>query len=117
MTVKAMTPTERKRAQRERERAALWTPGVALETLTTAALLEALPGLLAGERPGTLAAVLAELGRRGMQLWVLVAGCSRDSHEKLKDRTGRMPEPGGPARWWNTSAGPDHQPPTKQVNQ
>lgn len=65
MTVTAMTPTERKRAQRERERAALWTPGVALDTLTTAALLEALPGLLAGERPGTLAAVLAELGRRG----------------------------------------------------
>ena len=51
-----MTPTERKRAQRERDRAALWAPGASLDTL---------PGLLAGERPGTLSAVLAELGRRG----------------------------------------------------
>lgn len=56
----ALTP-----AQRERDRAALWALGVSLDTLTTAALLEALPGLLAGERPGTLGAVLIELGRRG----------------------------------------------------
>ena len=61
----ALTPAQRKRAQRERDRAALWAPGVSLDTLTTAALLEALPGLLAGERPGTLGAVLIELGRRG----------------------------------------------------
>ena len=61
----ALTPAQRKRAQRERDRAALWALGVSLDTLTTAALLEALPGLLAGERPGALGAVLIELGRRG----------------------------------------------------
>ena len=65
MTVTALTPAQRKRAQRERGRTALWASGVSLDTLPASALVEALPGLLAGERPGTLGAVLAELGRRG----------------------------------------------------
>lgn len=61
----ALTAAQRKRAQRERDRATLWTPGASLDTLPTTALLEALPGLLSAEWPGTLGAVLIELGRRG----------------------------------------------------
>ena len=60
-----MTAGQRKRAQRERDRATLWAPGASLDTLPTTALLEALPGLLGTDRPGTLGAVLIELGRRG----------------------------------------------------
>ena len=69
MTVTALTPAQRKRAQRERDRAALWALGVSLDTLTTVALLEALPGLLAGERPGT--ARWAPCGSS----WAGAAGC------------------------------------------
>ena len=65
MTVTALTPAQRKRAQRVRDRATLWTPGASLDTLPTTALMEALPGLLGADRPGTLGAMLIELGRRG----------------------------------------------------
>jgi hypothetical protein len=65
VTVTALTPAERKRAQRKRDRAALFTPGASIDTMPTSGLLEALPSLLDGEWPGILGAVLRELGRRG----------------------------------------------------
>ena len=61
----AQTPAQRKAAQRERDRAALWAPGVSIDTLPTTALVESLLRLIAEDRPGTLGAVLAEIGRRG----------------------------------------------------
>ncbi len=61
----ALTPAQRKQAQRTRDRATLWAPGSSLDTLPLSGLLEALPGLLTGEKPGTLGAVLKEIGRRG----------------------------------------------------
>ncbi|MDE2396269.1 MAG: hypothetical protein KGM91_12600 [Burkholderiales bacterium] len=65
VTVRPMTPAERKRAQRQRDRATLFAPGASLDTMPTSGLLDALPGLLGGDRPGTLGEVLRELGRRG----------------------------------------------------
>ena len=61
----ALTAAERKAAQRERDRAALWVPGAPLDELTLSALVESLPRLIADEAPGTLGAVLVEIGRRG----------------------------------------------------
>lgn len=61
----ALTPAQWKAAQRERDRVALWVGGVAVDGLTTTALVEGLPRLIAGDQPGVLGAVLAELGRRG----------------------------------------------------
>jgi len=60
-----MTPADRKRAQRERDLAALWAPGVSFDELTLGALVEQIAGLIRDERPGTLAQVLVEIGRRG----------------------------------------------------
>ena len=61
----ALTPAERKAAQRERDRAALSARGGVMDELTTSALVESLPRLIAGKRAGRLIAVLVELGRRG----------------------------------------------------
>lgn len=61
----AMTPAQRKRIQRERDRTVLLTPGASFDELTTAALVENLSSLIADERPGLLGDVLKELGRRG----------------------------------------------------
>ena len=59
------TPAQRKRAQRARDRLALWAADVSMDELTTSALIEQIPALIRDERPGTLGAVLVELGRRG----------------------------------------------------
>ena len=59
------TPVQRKRDQRQRDRAALFGADVPLEAVKTSALAEALPTLLAADAPLTLARVLCELGRRG----------------------------------------------------
>ena len=61
----ALTDAERKAAQRERNRVAIHIHGAAAEALTTTALVEGLPGLIAGDLPGLLGVVLVELGRRG----------------------------------------------------
>lgn len=61
----ASTPAQWKAAQRERDRVALWVDGVAVEGLTTTALVEGLPSLIARDQPTVLGAVLVELGRRG----------------------------------------------------
>jgi len=62
----ALTPAERKAAQRERDRAALLKGrNVAMEDVTTGALIEGLPALMTGRRRARLAAVLMEIGRRG----------------------------------------------------
>ena len=61
----AMSAAQRKAAQRARDRAALWAVGGLLDGLTTAALVECLPSLIAGQSVGTLGAVLKEIGRRG----------------------------------------------------
>lgn len=61
----ALTPAQRKSAQRARDHAALWAVGAAMDELTTSALLESLASLIAEQRAGTLGAVLVELGRRG----------------------------------------------------
>ncbi len=61
----ALTPAQWKAAQRERGRVALWVDGVAVAGLTTTALVEGLPSLIAGDHPEMLGAVLVELGRRG----------------------------------------------------
>lgn len=60
----ALTAAQRKTAQRARDRVAIWSGG-SMDELTITALLENLPSLIVGERPGTLGAVLVELGRRG----------------------------------------------------
>lgn len=60
-----LTPAERKAAQRERDRAAIQARSGAMRELTTTALAESLPGLIAAKRKGRLVAVLVELGRRG----------------------------------------------------
>ena len=59
------TPAQRKRAQRDRDRLALWAAGVSMDELTTSALIEQIPALIRNEHPGMLGAVLVELGRRG----------------------------------------------------
>ena len=59
------TPAQRKRAQRARDRLALWAAGDSMDELTTSALVEQISALIRDERPGTLGAVLVELGRRG----------------------------------------------------
>ena len=41
-------------AQRERDRVALWVDGVAVDGLTTTALVEGLPSLIAGDQPAVL---------------------------------------------------------------
>jgi len=61
----AATAAERKRAQRARDTAALWAAGGSIDELTTSALIEHIAKLIHDERPGTLGAVLTELGRRG----------------------------------------------------
>lgn len=61
----AMTPAERKAAQRERDRARVQAPRPAVDQMPTSGLTEALPGLIASRRRGALAAVLVEMGRRG----------------------------------------------------
>lgn len=63
-SARPLTPAERKRAQRKRYWAALMA-GEPLAGLTLAALLKALPALVAGKHQSTLALVLVELGRRG----------------------------------------------------
>lgn len=59
------TPAERKREQRARDRAHLTALGASLDEATTSALIERLHYLCDGEHPGTLGAVLTEIGRRG----------------------------------------------------
>lgn len=59
------TPAQRKRAQRARDRVALWAADVSMDELTTSSLIEQIPALIRNDRPGTLGAVLVELGRRG----------------------------------------------------
>jgi len=61
----AATPAERKRAQRERDKVALWSAGVSFDSLTTGALIDHLAYLVANQQTGTLGPVLVELGRRG----------------------------------------------------
>ena len=61
----ALTPAQRKSTQRERDRAAVFARGSVMDELTTTALLESLPNLIATKRQGRLRAVLVELGRRG----------------------------------------------------
>ena len=61
----AMTPAERKAAQRERDRARVQASRPAVDQMPTGGLAEALPRLIASRRRGALAAVLVELGRRG----------------------------------------------------
>lgn len=61
----AQSAAQRKAAQRARDRAALWVVGGLLDGLTTAALVECLPSLIAGQSVGTLGVVLKEIGRRG----------------------------------------------------
>lgn len=61
----ALTAAERKAAQRERDRAAIQARGRPLQGLTTSALVEALPSLIAATRPARLGAVLVEIGQRG----------------------------------------------------
>ena len=61
----AQTPAQRKAAQRERERAALHAKGADVGELSTTALVEGLPGLIAGKHAGALGVALVELGRRG----------------------------------------------------
>lgn len=61
----AQTVAQRKAAQRARDRAGLWAVGGLLDGLTTTALVECLPSLIAERSVGTLGAVLKEIGRRG----------------------------------------------------
>jgi hypothetical protein len=61
----ALTPANRKRAQRARDLAALWAPGGMLDGLTLSALVEKIPTLIREQRSGTLSEVLVEIGRRG----------------------------------------------------
>ena len=61
----AATSAQRKRAQRARDRLALWAVGASMDELTTSALVEQIPALIRDDRPGMLGAVLVELGRRG----------------------------------------------------
>ena len=61
----ALTPAKWKAAQRERDRVALWVDGVAVEELTTTALVEGLSSLIGGDQPAVLGAALVELGQRG----------------------------------------------------
>ena len=60
-----LSPAQRKRAQRRRDRAALLDGDVPIDAVKTWALVEALPALLGAATPLTLAQVLCELGRRG----------------------------------------------------
>ena len=74
----ALTPAQWKAAQRERDRVALWVDQVAVDGLTTTALVEGLPSLIAGGQTELLGAVLAELGRRGgVTVTVLTAARAR----------------------------------------
>lgn len=61
----ALTPAERKAAQRDRDRAAVQARGTAINELTTGALVESLPRLIAVKRRAKLGTVLVKLGRRG----------------------------------------------------
>jgi hypothetical protein len=61
----AMTPAERKAAQRERDRARVQASRPAVDQMPTSGLIEALAGLIASKRRVALAAVLVELGLRG----------------------------------------------------
>ncbi len=54
------TPAQRKRAQRARDRLALWAPGASMDELTTSALIEQIQALIRDERPGTLGVVLVD---------------------------------------------------------
>ena len=80
----ALTPAQWKAAQRERDRVALWVDQVAVDGLTTTALVEGLPSLIAGGQSGMLGAVLAELGRRG---GVTVTAVPSGSLRKLPSTT------------------------------
>ncbi len=71
----ALTPAERKRAQRDRDRATLYGTAV-IDTMTLDGLLAGVQHALAEGQVATLATVLKELGRRGGPLGVLAqAGC------------------------------------------
>ncbi len=60
-----LSPAQRKRAQRRRDRAALLGGDVPIGAVKTSALIESLPLLLGIDAPLILAQVLCELGRRG----------------------------------------------------